>query len=122
MFIHHQLLVCGTLLLSACATRSPETMADWRHGAKHAWVVDIVQPNSALVQSQECLSQLPPSALSKRRFVQVRYWHSRHTLYTVAERPDALPLDVNDEVELWPEDCDHGRVPYITRKLAARSQ
>jgi len=121
MVFHCRVLTCGAVLvLSVCASPSPESMADWRHGAKHAWVVAVPAPEVETAQLSDCLPQLSKADQTTRRLVKVRYWHVRQTFYTIAELPSTLQANVGDEVELWPADCAQGRISQVSRKLAPR--
>jgi hypothetical protein len=92
--------------------------ADWENGARRAWVVEEIAPQTALRNLPECLGSIAPAELASRRFAKVRYWQARHMLTITAELPDALHVRVDDQVELWTEDCMKGHIPRVSRVLA----
>lgn len=60
---------------------------------------------------------LPKSERSKRHFAKVEYRHVRQMFTTIAEVPAAIPLKVDDQVEVWPENCAKGKFSRISRLL-----
>ena len=72
------------------------------------------QPRATLPR---CLADIPSSELAQHRYVRIDYHHSRRMLTEVAVLPDQLPLQIGERVELWPQDCDQGKLSRIARVL-----
>ncbi|MET3109217.1 hypothetical protein AAKU67_004246 [Oxalobacteraceae bacterium GrIS 2.11] len=108
-------LVCFVPFLTACVLNSPEFAVDWQHGAKLGWIVSFYIPETPGTKLPECLAKLPKAELASRHFVTVRYHHVRQMFYTIAELPATMQAKVNDQVELWAEDCSDGKISRISR-------
>lgn len=107
------------LLLTSCASGSPGPAADWKNGAKRAWIVESYLPNGPNAEMPACLGALSQTELATKHLVKAKYWHVRQMFYTIAEVPDSLQTKVDDQVELWPEECSHGKISRISRVLSS---
>ena len=112
------ILVCA-FYLTSCSLTSPEMETDWKHGAKHAWVVKSYDPSSSQSELPACLSRLDRKEFATRNFIQIRYHHAKRMLYEVAELPADQQVNAGDELEVWPEDCTQGKLSRISRVLKA---
>jgi hypothetical protein len=114
--------ILWTLLLTSCASSFDQPAIDWQNGAKRGWIVSFYTPDSASVDLPNCLANLPKADLATRHFVKVEYRHVRQMYSEVAELPAAMQAKINDQVELWPEDCSRGKISRIARVLPPLSQ
>jgi hypothetical protein len=114
--------ILWVLLLTSCASSLDRPAIDWQNGAKRGWIVSFYAPDSASVDLPNCLANLPKADLAIRHFVKVEYRHVRHMYSEVAELPHEIQAKVNDQVELWSEDCSRGKISRIARVLAPLSQ
>lgn len=69
----------------------------------------------------ECLAHLSKEDLASGRFVRLRYRHVRIAHSAVAELPSGLQVKIDDQVEVWPEDCSLGKISRISRVLPVAS-
>ncbi len=95
---------------------------DWEAGAKHGWIVAPVDISVKGKQLPNCLEKLSDEERENKHFVKIRYKHVRRALVAIAEIPTGLDLKAEDEVEVFPGDCDAGKVAHIVKKLAAEHQ
>ena len=111
------------LCLAACACEPAPADVDWRNGAKHGWVSGFYTADTPTSALPKCLADLPPEQLASHRFVKIDYRHVRRMLVEVAELPDSAvdrqAVKIGDRVELWPRDCDQGRLSRISKMMAA---
>jgi hypothetical protein len=110
-----------TLLLTSCDT-TPRLQADWKNGAKRGWIVQFYTPNSSNSTLPDCLQDLSKADFATRQFVKIEYWHVRQMRIVVAELPNGLQGKVNDQIEIWPEECLRGKIPQISKILTPVSQ
>jgi hypothetical protein len=110
------------MLLAACASSSQGPAVDSQNDAKHAWIDKFYSLDIPGLQLPECLATLSETERVTKHFVSVRYWHARQMFYAVAELPETLKVKVDDQVEVWPEDCSTGKISRITRILSSNSQ
>lgn len=103
-------------LIAACAS-SPPLQVDLHHGARRGEIVALYDMTAGAAAMPACLARLPAAEISSHRFVRVRYRHVRHLRYDVAELSAGSALQVGDEVEFWPADCDAGRLARIGKEL-----
>ena len=115
-------MICAALLLTSCATTSPDLVVDWKNGAKLGWIVNFYIPETPDIKLPDCLATLTKQELYSRRFVTVQYHHVRQMYYTIAELPATMPANVNDEVEFWPGDCSRGEISRIARTTTSVSK
>src|SRR5471032_1814337 len=104
---------------AACAPLAPLHDVDWQHGARYGWVsafYDGATPRAAL---PACLAALPPEELAAHRYVQIAYRHVRVMRNEVAPLPELPggPLQMGEHVELWPQDCDQGKLSRIAKRM-----
>ena len=107
------------LACSACAPLPPEHTVDWRNGAKRGWVSSVYAADAPRDTLPRCLAELPPEQLAQHRYVRIDYRHSRRMLTEVAPLPDGQEAQPGQRVELWPQDCDQGKLSRISRILPA---
>jgi hypothetical protein len=105
------------LLLSACASSLQVPDVDFQNGAKRGWIVKVLKPNDPRLGWAKCTAAISNTDLATERFVEVRYWHGRRMLHVFAELPGAVSVKADDQVELWPVDCDGGKMSRISRVL-----
>ncbi len=110
------------LLLSACASNPEDQTVDWKNGARRAWIVRVYSPATPRAELPECLSNLPIEEMKTKHFVKVEFHHVRQMWNAIAELPDTMTAAVDDQVELWPEDCSQGKISRISRVLSTISQ
>src|SRR5471030_2295986 len=80
--------------------------------ARIAGFYDAATPRDELPR---CLASLPPAELAAHRYARIDYRHARRMLIEVAPLPVDLPANLGDRVELWPQDCDQGRLSRISK-------
>lgn len=103
-----------------CACHSQSI--DWQNGAKRGWIVEIYQSDSQSEKLPECLQAIPESERMNRHFVKVQYRHVRLMRVAIAELPKELQAKIDDQVELWPEDCSRGKLSRISKLLSSNNQ
>ena len=113
------LAAVAAVACSACAPLPPQHAVDWRNGAKHGTVAAFYSASAPRDSLPRCLADVPSSELAAHRYVRVDYHHTRRMLTEVAELPDDVPVKLGDRVELWPQDCDQGKLSRISRILPA---
>ena len=106
-----------TFFLASCSSLPPDMEVDWKNGAKHAWVVKSYESASSPSDLPRCLASLEKKEFAARNFVQVRYHHGRRMIYEVVELPAGLQAGVDEELEIWPEDCTKGKLSRMSRIL-----
>lgn len=105
------------LACCACAPLPSGQAIDWQHGAKRGWIAAVYRPEQSRATLPRCLADVPASELAQHRYVRIEYHHARRMLTEVAALPDELPLQIGGAVELWPQDCDQGKLSRIVRVL-----
>lgn len=115
-------MIFAALLLTSCATTSPDLIVDSQHGAKLGWIVNFYIPETSGNNLPDCLATLTKQELVSRHFVTVKYHHVRQMYYTIAELPATMPANINDEVEFWPGDCSRGKISRISRTTTSVSE
>lgn len=108
------------IALAACSTVSSDI--DWQHGAKHGWVSQIYSSATPKQEIPACLASLSPAELDQRHFARVSYRHTRRMLIEVAELPEGETANIDDRVEIWPADCDTGKLSRISRVTSRATQ
>jgi hypothetical protein len=109
------LALAAGLACAACAPLPAAHDVDWKNGARHGWVsgfYDAATPRSEL---PKCLAGVPAEELASHRFVRIDYRHARRMMVEVGELPGDAPVKLGDRVELWPQDCDQGKLSRISR-------
>lgn len=104
------------LALASCST-APAPDINWQDGAKHGWVSQIYSSATPKQDIPACLASLSPAELDQRHFVRISYRHVRRMLVEVAELPEGDIAKIDDRVELWPADCDKGKLSRISRVM-----
>ncbi|HEX8788997.1 MAG TPA: hypothetical protein VF793_22645, partial [Telluria sp.] len=84
-------------------------------------VLEVLAPQAAEAEARACLGPDRPLPAGQR-YVRVRYRATRLHHKVVATVDDGLSLRAGDEVELWPEDCDAGRLAHVGRVLPPPAQ
>ena len=108
-----------TLLLTGCASDSNRGEIDWQFGARRGVVAQFYTPETPIGDLPECLATVARTELAGRRFVRVDYKHIRHLFSTTVEVPTGAALKINQQVEVWPDDCSHGKFGRIGRIFPA---
>lgn len=103
--------------MCACATKPAHLDVDWQHGAKHGWVAAIYGADTPRAELPACLADLSADELAHHHYVRVGYRHVRVMHTEVAELPPDVTVQLGEKVELWPADCDKGRLSRISRIL-----
>ena len=101
-------------VLMACAS-TPDQAVDWKNGAKRGWIVSVYAPGISNDEFPECISRLPKEVFASKHFVKVQYRQVRQMYYAIAEMPEALKAHIDDQVEVWPQDCVNGKFSSISR-------
>lgn len=109
----------AVLCCCACAPLPAERDVDWRHGARSGWIAGFYGPETPRAELPPCLAGLSPQELAAQRYARIDYRHTRRMLVEVAALPDAVPVRLGDRVELWPQDCEQGRLSRISRVMPA---
>ncbi|MDP9108846.1 MAG: hypothetical protein M3N23_07230 [Pseudomonadota bacterium] len=119
-FVAVAAIVTVTMLstLAGCATGGDELRAN---GARRGTIAQLYTAKTARADLPECLAALPPEELTRRHFVRVDYKHVRHLFSTVAEVAEGVDLRTGQQVEVWLDDCAHGRFGRIGRSLDGTS-
>ncbi|MCU6435481.1 hypothetical protein LPB67_17020 [Undibacterium sp. Jales W-56] len=104
-----------TLLGSVSSAISADV--DWEAGGKHGWVLQVYDDKSAENQLPECLKKLNSSERENRYFVKIHYRHVKKFYTTIAEIPKDMDLKIDEEVEVFPANCDLGKFAKITKSL-----
>lgn len=110
----------SVLLIAACSACAPlpaQHDVAWQRGAKQGWVAGFYNVADARSELPRCLAGLPPDELATHRYVRIDYRHARRMLVEVAELPLDLPVQIGDRVELWPQDCEQGKLSRISKIL-----
>lgn len=108
------------LLLNACAAISDRIELDPQNGARRGTVAQFYAAGDT--DLPECVARLPKKEFATRHFVRVDYKHVRHLFSTVAEVADPAALKIDEPVEVWLDDCAHGKFGRIGRSLWSPSQ
>ncbi len=115
-----QVTIAGLALAamrSGCASLAGGGHVDWRNGAKHGWVAASYSGTTPRDQLPRCLAEVSPAKPDAHRYVRVDYRHVRRMLVEVAELPGDEPVRLGERVELWPQDCEQGKLSRISRRL-----
>lgn len=108
-------LCAAALLLSACASNSHLSDADWKQGARRSWVVETYAPDYSAATLPACLANLSAGEYAAHRYIKVRYMHSRSWHEAVAELPSGLEAKKGDQLEVWPADCGAGQLARVVK-------
>ncbi len=102
------------LILTACGG---VPLVDWEHGAKRGEIVERV--NSEVTQSSlpPCIAILPASARRGHTFVKVYRYLRRFISIEYAELPPGVSAAVGTQVEIYPAECNDGKLARIARQL-----
>ena len=103
------------IFLTGCAADRSEV--NWPHGTKRAVVTQVYSADTPREDLPPCVAKLPASELALHRFAQVEYRHVRHLFREVGELPAGSSVQVGDQIELYPKDCDNKILSIITRVL-----
>lgn len=117
--MHRILFALLALSLASCST--VPAAVDWQHGAKHGWVSQMYSSATPKQTIPACLSSFSPTELDQRHFARISYRNARRMLVEVGELPEGAVAQIDDRVELWPADCDQGKLSRITRVMAQAS-
>jgi len=115
-------MICVALLMTSCATTSPDLAVDSQHGAKLGWIVNFYIPDPSGMNLPDCLAKLTKQEIASKHFATVKYHHVRQMYTTIAELPATMPANINDEVEFWPGDCSLGKIARISRTTTSVSE
>lgn len=108
--------LAASVLLAACAQPIHSDRVDWDHGARYGRVLEVLAPQAAEAEARACLGPDRPLPAGGQ-WVRVRYRATRLHHKVVATVADGLLPHAGDEVELWPQDCDAGRLARVGRIL-----
>jgi hypothetical protein len=109
-----QVLTAGCIgVLAACA--NSQYTVNWQAGAKHAWITEIIPPDTPDADLPPCLASLPHEMRQQNRYVKVRYWRVRVPVIEVAAVPSGAAVQPGQNVELYPADCAAGKLSRIAR-------
>ena len=117
-FLYRALLCCGTAgSLAACAG---VPLIDWEHGARRGEIVEFINIDTPGVNLPPCLAALPSAERSGRRFVKVQRFQRRFMGVEIAEVAAGVSTALGTQVEIFPADCDAGKLARVTRALSAK--
>ncbi|MBA5607806.1 hypothetical protein H3H36_20840 [Duganella sp. FT3S] len=115
--IYTPLALAAAVACGACAPLPAAHDVDWKNGARHGWVSGFYDASTPRSELPRCLAGVPAGELASHRFVRIDYRHSRRMMVEVAELPGDMPVKLGDRVELWPQDCDQGKLSRISRVM-----
>lgn len=104
-------------VLAGCTSLAGGGHVDWQNGAKHGWVAASYSSATPRDQLPRCLAGMSAAELDAHRYVRVDYRHVKRMLVEVAELPGEQPMRLGERVELWPQDCEQGKLSQISRRL-----
>ena len=99
---------------------SAEGSVNWEAGAKRGWVVKIYDENTFENEVPGCVRKLSQTDRKNKLFVRVWYRHVRSGRVTIAEITGPMNLKMNDQVEIFPADCDEGKFAHIGKILTSK--
>ena len=99
---------------------STEASVDWEAGAKRGWIEKIYDLNTPEKDLPEYLEKLSKADRKNRFFVKIWYRNVRSVRVTIAEVTEPLNLKIDDQVEVFPVDCDAGKFAHTTKLLSAK--
>ncbi|MBA5637701.1 hypothetical protein H3H37_11605 [Duganella sp. LX20W] len=111
------LALAAALACAACAPLPAAHDVDWKNGARHGWVSGFYDASTPRSELPRCLASVTAEELANHRFVRIDYRHSRRMMVEVGELPGDMPVKLGDRVELWPQDCDQGKLSRISRVM-----
>ena len=109
--------IVATALLGGCASRKYPVQINWEHGEKRGSVTYVFDANTPRDQLPACIASPASDQIGARRYVQVKYHHTRHFLYEVGELPTDTNTKVGDLVEFYAKHCRAGKLSTISRGL-----
>lgn len=93
---------------------------DWEAGAKRGWILKIYDLNTLENELPDCLRKLPQTDRKNRLFVKVWYRHVRSGRVSIAEITEPMNLKIDDQVEIFPADCNEGKFAHISKILSSK--
>jgi hypothetical protein len=109
------LAVCAGVFCCACAPLPAHRDVDWHNGARNGWIAGFYDAATPRAELPRCLASVTPEELATHRYARIDYRHARRMLVEVAPLPADLPAQLGDRVELWPQDCDQGKLSRISK-------
>ena len=106
-----------TMALSACTGMSE---VDWEHGGRHGEILAIIDNQASAADLPECIAALSPEVRAGRRFAKVRRRTMRTVRTEVVELAADVPATVGTLVEVFPGNCEAGRLGRVTRVIVAK--
>jgi len=114
-YLASALAACAGAVCCACAPLPAHHDVDWHNGARNGWIAGFYDAATPRDQLPPCLAGLPPGELATHRYARIDYRHTRRMLVEVAPLPVDLPANLGDRVELWPQDCEQGKLSRISK-------
>ena len=110
----------STFIFFSSNVFSAEGSVDWEAGAKRGWILKIYDQNTIENELPECVKKIPQTDRNNKLFVKVWYRHVRSGRVTIAEITDPMNLKIDDQVEIFPADCDKGKFAHITKIFTSK--
>ena len=106
------------LMMTGCA------MTDARIGANsHAgYIYAVYSADKLRTDPPTCLASLSPAQIISGRYVEIKVPHGRWGTYLPAVVPSSLRVQLHDEVEFAPKNCEAGVVPEVKKVLHTTSK
>ncbi|MFZ6813373.1 hypothetical protein ACO0K3_02815 [Undibacterium sp. Rencai35W] len=92
----------------------------WEAGAKRGWIMKVYDPKTTVKELPECVEKLPVVERENKHFAKIHYQHVKRGQTTIAEIPEGMQLNIDDEVEVFPGNCDAGKFARVVKVLSAK--
>lgn len=95
-------------------------LIDWEHGARRGEIVEQINMDTPLANLPPCLATLSAAERAGRSFVKVQRFQRRFMAVEIAEVAKGVSTMPGTQVEIFPADCDAGKLARVTRALSVK--